>query len=53
MAGPVLDVNAGRVAVWTNLYKVSPGAGWNPGADLQRVQPGVFSPLKSRHRVTA
>jgi hypothetical protein len=24
--------------VWTNLYKVSPAAGWNPGADLQRVQ---------------
>ena len=24
--------------VWTNLYKVSPGAGWNPGADLQRAQ---------------
>jgi hypothetical protein len=24
--------------VWTNLYKASPAAGWNPGADLQRVQ---------------
>jgi len=24
--------------VWTNLYKVSPAAGWNPGADLQRAQ---------------
>ena len=24
--------------VWTNLYKVAPGAGWNPGADLQRAQ---------------
>jgi hypothetical protein len=24
--------------VWTNLYKVSPGAGWNPGAELQRAQ---------------
>jgi hypothetical protein len=23
---------------WTNLYKISPAAGWNPGADLQRVQ---------------
>jgi hypothetical protein len=23
---------------WTNLYKVSLGAGWNPGADLQRAQ---------------
>ena len=23
---------------WTNLYKVSPGAGWNPGADLQGAQ---------------
>jgi hypothetical protein len=26
-----------RIA-WTNLYKVSPGAGWNPGADLQLAQ---------------
>jgi hypothetical protein len=26
--------------VWTNLYKVSPGVGWNPGADLQRAQRG-------------
>lgn len=24
--------------VWTNLYKVSPAAGWNPGAYLQRAQ---------------
>jgi hypothetical protein len=24
--------------VWTNLYKVSPGAGWNPMANLQRAQ---------------
>ena len=24
--------------VWTNLYKVSPAAGWNPGADLQLAQ---------------
>ena len=24
--------------VWTNLYKVSPALGWNPGADLQRAQ---------------
>ena len=24
--------------VWTNLYKVSPAAGWNPGANLQRAQ---------------
>ena len=24
--------------MWTNLYKVSPGAGWNPGANLQRAQ---------------
>jgi hypothetical protein len=23
---------------WTNLYKVSPAAGWNPGGDLQRAQ---------------
>jgi hypothetical protein len=23
---------------WTNLYKVSPAAGWNPGADLLRAQ---------------
>jgi hypothetical protein len=27
----------GRLA-WTNLYKVSPAAGWNPGGDLQRAQ---------------
>jgi hypothetical protein len=25
---------------WTNLYKVSPAFGWNPGADLQRAQRG-------------
>jgi hypothetical protein len=34
-------VDAGRWSsrlVWTNLYKVSPGAGWNPGSDLQRAQ---------------
>jgi hypothetical protein len=24
--------------VWTNLYKVSPAGGWNPGGDLQRAQ---------------
>lgn len=24
--------------VWTNLYKVSPAAGWYPGSDLQRAQ---------------
>jgi hypothetical protein len=24
--------------VWTNLYKVSPAAGWNPGGNLQRAQ---------------
>lgn len=24
--------------VWTNLYKVSPAVGWNPGSNLQRVQ---------------
>ena len=24
--------------VWTNLYKVSPAAGWNPGGDLQQAQ---------------
>jgi hypothetical protein len=23
---------------WTNLYKVSPAAGWNPGGDLKRAQ---------------
>jgi hypothetical protein len=23
---------------WTNLYKLAPAAGWNPGADLQRAQ---------------
>jgi hypothetical protein len=27
----------GRLA-WTNLYKVSPAAGWNPGGNLQRAQ---------------
>lgn len=35
------DVDVDRwssALAWTNLYKVSPGAGWNPGADLQRVQ---------------
>jgi hypothetical protein len=31
--------------VWTNLYKVSPAAGWNPGADLQRAQRSVAAEL--------
>jgi hypothetical protein len=31
--------------VWTNLYKVSPAAGWNPGADLQRAQRARASDL--------
>jgi hypothetical protein len=26
------------VLAWTNLYRVSPAAGWNPGSDLQRAQ---------------
>ncbi len=30
---------------WTNLYKVSPAEGWNPGADLQRAQRGAASEL--------
>jgi hypothetical protein len=28
---------SGRI-VWSNLYKVAPAAGWNPGVDLQRAQ---------------
>lgn len=33
--------------VWTNLYKVAPAAGWNPGADLQRAQrPSAIELLK-------
>ena len=31
--------------VWTNLYKVAPAAGWNPGADLQRAQRASASDL--------
>jgi hypothetical protein len=31
--------------VWTNLYKASPAAGWNPGADLQRAQRNVAANL--------
>ncbi|CAN5581106.1 hypothetical protein BH23CHL7_BH23CHL7_15970 [soil metagenome] len=26
---------------WTNLYKLAPAAGWNPGADLQLAQRGA------------
>lgn len=39
MVDPGLAINnwPSRIA-WTNLYKVSPAAGWNPGADLQRAQ---------------
>lgn len=33
---------------WTNLYKVSPAAGWNPGADLQRAQRSHASALLRR-----
>lgn len=32
------DDNWSSRLVWTNLYKVSPAAGWNPGGDLQRAQ---------------
>ncbi len=31
--------------VWTNLYKVSPGAGWNPGGNLQRAQRATATQL--------
>jgi hypothetical protein len=31
--------------VWTNLYKVSPAAGWNPGGHLQRAQRAAASEL--------
>lgn len=31
--------------VWTNLYKVSPAFGWNPGADMQRAQRGSATEL--------
>jgi hypothetical protein len=34
--------------VWTNLYKVSPAAGWNPGADLQRAQRPAATELLRR-----
>lgn len=34
---PTTDRWSSRLA-WTNLYKVSPAAGWNPGAALQRAQ---------------
>lgn len=37
VAGVDGDGWPGRL-VWTNLYKVSPAAAWNPGADLQRAQ---------------
>jgi hypothetical protein len=30
---------------WTNLYKVAPAAGWNPGPDLQRAQRNAAIPL--------
>jgi hypothetical protein len=33
---------------WTNLYKVSPAAGWNPGADLQVAQRGLAIRLLQR-----
>ena len=31
--------------VWTNLYKVSPAVGWNPGADLQHAQRATATEL--------
>jgi hypothetical protein len=34
---PDMEHWSSRLA-WTNLYKVSPAAGWNPGGDLQRAQ---------------
>lgn len=33
--------------MWTNLYKVAPTAGWNPGADLQRLQRTAATELLS------
>jgi hypothetical protein len=33
-----------RIA-WTNLYKVSPAAGWNPGTNLQRAQRSLATEL--------
>jgi hypothetical protein len=39
VGGPGADGRAWPSALaWTNLYKVSPAAGWNPGADLERAQ---------------
>lgn len=37
--GPARDW-PGRL-IWTNLYKVSPAAGWGPGVDLQQAQRGA------------
>jgi hypothetical protein len=36
------------VLAWTNLYKVAPAAGWNPGADLQVAQrPAAIDVLRA------
>ena len=45
--GPV-DMNWSSRLVWTNLYKLSPAAGWNPGGDLQRAQRGRAVQLLAR-----
>lgn len=40
----VMEVDATdwpRNLAWTNLYKLAPASGWNPGADLQRAQRGA------------
>jgi hypothetical protein len=37
-AGDHADQDWPSRLVWTNLYKVAPAAGWNPGANLQRAQ---------------
>jgi hypothetical protein len=41
LSGTSAEQNPARwssTLAWTNLYKVSPGSGWNPGGDLQRAQ---------------
>ena len=45
--GPGDDRWSSRL-VWTNLYKVAPAAGWNPGADLQRAQRRAANELLRR-----
>ena len=45
-ADPAEDTeNWPGLLAWTNLYKVSPAAGWNPGADLQRAQRAAATEL--------